>query len=125
MTEKKVPYQVNGRQFEGMIVWDDSGTAKRPVIFMQPDWKAVCSDTIGQARTVAGKDYVVLMADMFGAGYGQKPKTTDELRAGMLAVHKDRAFTIACGGAAHEALFAEANKIGLIEAATEGGIGYR
>jgi dienelactone hydrolase len=124
MTEKKVPYQVNGRQFEGMIVWDDSGTAKRPVIFMQPDWKGVCADTIGQARTVAGKDYVVLMADMFGSGYGQKPKTTDELRAGMLAVHKDRAFTIACGGAANEALFAEANKLGLIDAAKKAAIGY-
>jgi dienelactone hydrolase len=124
MTEKKVPYQVNGRQFEGMIVWDDSVTAKRPVIFMQPDWKGVCADTIGQARTVAGKDYVVLMADMFSAGYGQKPKTTDELRAGMLAVHKDRAFTIACGGAANEALFAEANKLGLIDTAKKLAIGY-
>ena len=97
MVEKKVPYQVNGRQFEGMIVYDDSVKGKRPVIFMQPDWKGVCTDTIGQARTVAGKDYVVLMADMFGTGYGQKPKTVDDLRASMLAVHKDLPFTIACG----------------------------
>jgi dienelactone hydrolase len=67
MAEKKVPYQFGGRQFEGMIVYDDSVTTKRPVIFMQPDWKGVCADTIGQAHTVAGKDYVVLMADMFGA----------------------------------------------------------
>ena len=84
MAEKKVPYQVNGRQFEGMIVYDDSVNAKRPAIFMQPDWKGVCGDTIAQARTVAGKDYVVLMADMFGLGYGDKPKTTQELMAGMM-----------------------------------------
>ena len=96
MAEKKVPYQVNGRQFEGMIVYDDSVNAKRPAIFMQPDWKGVCGDTIAQARTVAGKDYVVLMADMFGLGYGDKPKTTQELMAGMRAVHDDLAFTIAC-----------------------------
>ena len=70
MAEKTVPYQVDGRQLEGVIVCDDSVKAKRPLIFMQPDWKGVCADTIGQARTVAGKDYVVLMADMFGAGYG-------------------------------------------------------
>ena len=75
MAEKKVPYQVNGRQFEGMIVYDDSVQGKRPAIFMQPDWKGVDRDTIAQARTVAGKDYVVLMADMFGKGYGDKPKT--------------------------------------------------
>jgi len=70
MAEKKVAYQVDGRQFAGMIVYDDSVKTKRPVVFMQPDWKGVSPDTIGQARTVAGKDYVVLMADMFGAGYG-------------------------------------------------------
>ena len=47
---------------------------------MQPDWKGVCADTIEQARTVAGKDYVMLMADMYGKGYGDKPKTPQELR---------------------------------------------
>jgi hypothetical protein len=55
MAEKKVPYQVNGRPFEGMIVHDDSVKSKRPAIFMQPDWKGVCADTIGQARAVVGK----------------------------------------------------------------------
>src|SRR5262249_54023299 len=115
MTEKKVPYQVNGRPFEGMIVYDDSVQAKRPVIFMQPDWKGVCADTIGQARIVAGKDYVVLMADMFGKGYGDKPKTRDELAAGMRAVHDDLAFTVACGSQAYDTLFAEANKLGVVD----------
>src|SRR5580693_9616658 len=115
MAEKKVSYEVGGRTFEGMIVYDDSVSAKRPAIFMQPDWKGVCADTMGQARTVAGKNYVVLMADMFGAGYGQKTKTVDDLRAGMLAVHKNLPFTIACGGAAYDALLGEANKLGLID----------
>src|SRR3954454_15426519 len=82
MAEVKVPYQVKGRPFEGMIVYDDSVRTRRPVVFMQPDWKGVCADTIAQARTAAGKDYVVLMADMFGTGYGAKPKTHQELMAG-------------------------------------------
>lgn len=124
MTEKKVGYEHNGRQFEGMIVYDDSVKGKRPVIFMQPDWKGVDADTIGQARTVAGKDYVVLMADMFGKGYGDKPKTPVELRAGMTAVHKDLAFTIACGGKAYDALMAEANKLGLADTGKKAAIGY-
>ena len=51
--------------------WRQSGRS----LFMQPDWNGVCADTIGQARAIAGKDYVVLMADMFGLGYGAKPKT--------------------------------------------------
>jgi dienelactone hydrolase len=124
MAEIKVPYQVNGRQFEGMIVYDDSVKAKRPAIFMQPDWKGVDADTVGQARTVAGKDYVVLMADMFGQGYGAKPKTQEQLRAGMLAVHKDRDFTLKCGGVAYDTLLAEANKAGLIDAGKKAAIGY-
>ena len=124
MAEKKVPYELNGRQFEGMIIYDDGVTAKRPAVFMQPDWKGVCADTIGQARTAAGKDYVVLMADMFGTGYGQKPKTTDDLRADMLAVHKDLPFTIACGGTAYATLVAAANKLGLIDSGKHVAIGY-
>jgi len=124
MAEIKVPYQVNGRSFEGMIVYDDSVKTQRPAIFMQPDWKGVCADTIAQARTAAGKDYVVLMADMFGAGYGAKPKTYQELMSGMKAVHADRAFTVACGGTAYDALLTEANKRGLVDATKKAAIGY-
>ena len=124
MAEDKVPYQVNGRSFEGMIVYDDSVRTKRPAIFMQPDWKGVCVDTVAQARTAAGKDYVVLIADMFGVGYGAKPKTQQELRAGMTAVHTDRAFTVACGATAYEALLTEANKRDLVDTTKKAAIGY-
>jgi len=124
MAERKVPYQVKDRQFEGMIVYDDSVKTKRPAIFMQPDWKGVCADTIAQARIVAGKDYVVLMADMYGAGYGDKPKTRDELASGMRAVHGDLDFTIACGGKSYDALLAEAEKLGVVDAAKRAAIGY-
>jgi hypothetical protein len=57
MVELKVPSQVKDRPFEGMIVYDDSTREKRPVVFMQPDWKGVCADTVAQAHAVAGKDY--------------------------------------------------------------------
>jgi dienelactone hydrolase len=124
MAEKKVPYEFNGRQFEGMIVYDDGTTTKRPIVFMQPDWKGVSAETIGQARAVAGKDYVVLMADMFGQGYGAKQKTQDELRAGMLAVHKDLPFTIACGGKAYDTLLAGADELGIADTGKVAAVGY-
>jgi dienelactone hydrolase len=124
MAEKKVPYQVGGRQFEGTIVYDDAVTGKRPIVFMQPDWKGVCPDTVGQARAVAGKDYVVLMADMFGTGYGAKQKTVDDLRAGMLAVHKDLPFTLSCGAAAYDALLSEVQKLGVADTSRKAAIGY-
>ena len=124
MAQKKVPYQVSGRQFEGLIIYDESVKAKRPAVFMQPDWKGVCADTIGQAHAVAGKDYVVLMADMFGAGYGDKPKTQQELAAGMRAVHADLAFTTACGHKAYATTLEEANALGLVDASKKAAIGY-
>ena len=124
MAEKKVPYQLNGRSFEGMIVYDDSVKTKRPAIFVQPDWKGVCADTVAQAKTAAGKDYVMLMADMFGAGYGDKPKTREQLATGMKAVHNDLPFTIACGGAAYNALLAEADKLGLVDTGKKAAIGF-
>ena len=71
---------------------------------MQPDWKGIDADTLKQAHTAAGKDYVVLMADMFGKGYGDKTKAEPELRAGMLSVHNDLPFTLACGGKAYDTL---------------------
>jgi dienelactone hydrolase len=124
MAERKVPYEVNGRRFEGLIVYDDSVKTRRPAIFDQPDWKGVCADTIAQALAVAGKDHVVLMADMFGVGYGDKPKTREQLAAGMKAVHNDLAFTIACGNAAYAALMAEADKLGLIDPNKNAAIGF-
>lgn len=124
MIEKRVPYEVNGRRFEGAIVYDDSVKGRRPVVFDQPDWKGVCADTIAQARAVAGKDYVVLLADMFGVGYGDKPKTREELAVGMKAVHNDLAFTIACGGKAYAALLAEADKLGVADTGKTAAIGY-
>src|SRR5476651_2517317 len=114
MTEKKVSYEVEGRKFEGAFVYDDSVSGKRPVLFMQPDWKGVCGDTIAQARLIAGKEYVVLMADMFGVGYGEKEKTQDDLMKSSRSVRNNFAFINACGGKALEALRAEAQKLGII-----------
>jgi dienelactone hydrolase len=124
MAAVKVPYQVNDREFEGMIVYDDTVQRKRPVVFMQPDWKGVCPDTVSQANAIAGEDYVVLMADMFGAGYGDTSKTREQLAAGMRAVHEDLVFTLSCGSEAYEALLGASTKLGLIDATKKVAVGY-
>jgi dienelactone hydrolase len=124
MAEVRVPYQVNDRRFEGMVVYDDTVQRKRPVVFMQPDWKGVCADTVSQGRAVAGEGYVVLMADMFGAGYGDTSKSREQLAAGMKAVHDDLAFTLTCGEKAYETLLAEAGKLGLVDPSKRLAIGY-
>src|SRR3546814_11551289 len=79
MAEIMVPYEYGGRTFEGAVVWDDSTDARRPVVFMQPDWFGACRHTLDMAAEAAGPDYVMLVADMYGVGYGARERGYDEL----------------------------------------------
>ncbi len=124
MAEITVPYEYDGRKFEGMLVYDDSITVKRPAVFMQPDWLGVCRHAIEMAEEVAGKDYVVMMADMYGVGYGEKEKTVDELWKSAQGVRGDLELILGCGAKAHEALTAAANKLGVIDPDKMAAIGY-
>lgn len=124
MIEKKVAYDHDGRKFEGAIVYDDSVKGKRPILFMQPDWAGVCDVTVSQAREIAGKDYVVLMADMFGEGYGARKKTVEELMKSSRGVRGNVPFITACGAKALDVLGAEADKLGLVDLSKKLAVGY-
>ena len=124
MAEIAVPYEYDGRKFEGVLVYDDSITEKRPAVFMQPDWLGVCRHAIDMAEEVAGQDYVVMMADMYGVGYGEKEKTVDELWKSAQGVRGDLKLILGCGAKAHDALTVAANKLGVIDPDKMGAIGY-
>jgi len=121
--EKKVSYRVDGRQFEGMIVYDETIMAKRPVVFLQPDWKA-CAPIRSARRAPLPAGLYRADGRHVRLGLWPTPKTVDELRAGMLAVHNNLPFTLACGGKAYDALSAEAQKLGVANAAKVLAIGY-
>ncbi|MDE0058619.1 MAG: dienelactone hydrolase family protein [Defluviicoccus sp.] len=125
MAEIPVPYSYDGRDFEGMLVCDDSVTEPRPAILMQPDWLGVSRHGIEIARDFGGSDYVVMMADMFGAGYGEREKTFDELMKISRAVRADLPHILGCGRAADRAMTAEAEARGLVaRSGARGIIGY-
>ena len=124
MAEKAVSYEYDGRQFEGLVVYDDTVAAKRPAILMQPDWLGVCDNSIEMAHEVAGQDYVMMVADMWGVGYGEKEKSRDELMKISREVRADIGFLRGCGAAAYEALTAAANALGVIDPDKKGAIGY-
>ncbi len=124
MAEIAVPYEYGGRQFEGMLVYDDTVAEKRPAILMQPDWLGVCRHSIDMAHDVAGADYAVMIADMFGVGYGAREKTFEELMKISREVRGDLPFLLGCGPAADKALTAEADRRGAIDADRKGAIGY-
>lgn len=124
MAEIPVPYEYDGKKFEGRLVYDDSVKTPRPAIFMQPDWLGVCSHSVGMAEDVAGSDYVVMVADMFGADYGGMERTQEQLGKVARATRADIGFILGCGDASVRAMTTEADRLGLIDPAKRGAIGY-
>jgi dienelactone hydrolase len=88
MQAKPVEWKVGDRSFSGVLVYDDAG-GKRPGVLMVPDWWGVTDSAVAKAKHVAGRDYVVLVADIYGKGV--RPK--DNQGAGTLvgALSKDPA----------------------------------
>ena len=81
MQAKPVEWTVGKDRFSGYVVYDDASAAKRPGLVMVPNWMGVTDDAVARAKVVAGDDYVVLVADVYGKG--NRPKDAGE--AGKLA----------------------------------------
>jgi len=80
---KTVPleWSVGEDAFGGYLVYDDANDDARPGLVMVPNWMGVTDEALERARAIAGDDYVVLVADVYGKG--NRPKDSDE--AGKLA----------------------------------------
>jgi dienelactone hydrolase len=81
MRADPVSWSDGGRKFDGVLVWDDVTNDKRPGILMVPNWWGVNDVAIEKAKTIAGRDYVVLLVDM----YGRTPRPTNAAEAGKAA----------------------------------------
>ena len=86
--QRELAYRLDGADFIGTLVYDDAGAARRPGIVLVPNWLGPTPAAIEQAKRVAGQDYVVLVADMYGAKV--RPKSDDEAGAAAAAVRSDR-----------------------------------
>ena len=73
---EKISWKDGGKDFDGYLVWDDASKAPRPGLVMVPNWYGVTDAAVAKAKTLAGKDYVILLADVYGRGL--RPKTPDE-----------------------------------------------
>ncbi|SDO42071.1 dienelactone hydrolase family protein [Pseudomonas jinjuensis] len=108
ITVQPVAYEVDGQAFEGQLVYDASNAAPRPGLLMAPNWMGVSQGAIDIARQVAGQDYVVLIADVYGASV--RPTNADEAGAAMMPVKNDRALLRRRMQRALNALQAQAGK---------------
>jgi dienelactone hydrolase len=73
---EKISWKEGGKDFDGYLIWDDSSKAPRPGLVEFPNWWGVTDAAVAKAKTLAGKDYVILLADVYGRGL--RPKNPDE-----------------------------------------------
>lgn len=121
MKARPVKWKVGDQAFSGVLVYDDANAIKRPGLVMVPDWMGVRDSAIAKAKHIAGNDYVVLVADVYGKGV--RPGNSDEAMAQVKKMYGDRAQLRARVNKALDVLKAQAGNAPL-DATKLGAIGY-
>jgi dienelactone hydrolase len=88
MVAKPVEWTLDGTKFNSVLVYDDATKAKRPGLVMVPNWYGVTDIAVNKAKMIAGKDYVILLTDMYGATV--RPKSDEEAGAATKPLMTDR-----------------------------------
>jgi dienelactone hydrolase len=89
MVTKELSYAVGGKEMKSVLVYDDAVKTPRPGLVMAPDWLGMNPDQIKLAEQFAGRDYVILVADVYGADV--RPKTPDEAGKATKTMYEHRA----------------------------------
>jgi len=89
MVTKNLDYEVGGKKMQSVLVYDDAMKTPRPGLVMTPDWLGINADNIALAKQIAGKDYVLLVADVYGID--TRPKNAEEAGAATknMYAHRD------------------------------------
>lgn len=88
MQTEPVTWELDGTAFRGVLVYDDAG-ARRPGLLMLPNWMGVTERAVEHARQIAGNDYVVLVADVYGESV--RPSNNEEAAKASGAAYADPA----------------------------------
>ena len=108
MVTKDISYDVGGKSMQSVLVYDDTAKTARPGLVMTPDWMGMNDNQIALAKQIAGKDYVILVADVYGSSV--RPKNADEAGAAAKSMYEHRADLRARINAALAQLKAQAGK---------------
>jgi dienelactone hydrolase len=108
MVAKDVRYKVGGKEMQSVLVYDDAVKTPRPGLVMAPDWLGMNDNQIALAKQFAGKDYVILVADVYGADV--RPKTPDDAGKATKNMYDHRSDLRARINGALDALKKEAGK---------------
>lgn len=102
MQQRPVEWQLDGTTYSGVLVYDDDEDDRRPGVVMVPNWSGVNASAIEKAKQIAGDDYVVLVADVYGKQL--RPKNNEEAGAASKPLRENRTVLRARAAAALEAL---------------------
>jgi len=102
MQQQTVQWQIEHTTYSGVLVYSQHGAPKRPGIVLVPNWFGVTDTAVERAAELAGEDYVVLVADVFGQNL--RPKDSDEAANTITPLLADRTLLRARATAALEAL---------------------
>lgn len=119
--QKPVAYELEGTKFEGVLVYDDAVKTPRPGLVLVPNWLGINAPNLKQASEIAGKQYIILVADMYGQA--TRPKTEQEAGQASGAVKGDRNLMRSRVNKALEMLRSEGKAVGL-DAKKLGAIGF-
>ena len=89
MVHRAVEWTTDGVRFHSVLVYDDASSAKRPGLVMVPNWYGVNEAAVQKAQMIAGKGYVILLTDMYGANV--RPTSNSEAQAAVKPLYGDRA----------------------------------
>lgn len=120
MITRTVDYQIDGEAYQGMLVYDEAVTEPRPGLLMVPNWMGVTDNAAAKAQRVAGSDYVVFVADLYGKDI--RPADANEAADAAGVVRSDRALMRKRVNAALEVLRSEAGE--RLDASRLGAIGF-
>lgn len=88
MVSRPIDYAVGGKKMQSVLVYDDAVKTPRPGIVMAPDWLGINANNVALAKQIAGTDYVILVADVYGVDL--RPKTPEEAGKATEAMYKNR-----------------------------------
>ncbi len=83
-----VTWTLDGTNFQGMLIYDDSSSAKRPGLVMVPNWTGINDIAVEKAKHIAGANYVILLADLYGEH--TRPTNVAEAQAAVAPLLADR-----------------------------------
>lgn len=90
MVHRPVQWTLDGTHFKSVLVYDDSSQAKRPGLVMVPNWYGVNEAAVQKADMIAGKDYVILLTDMYGENVRPQPGHADQAEAATKPLYSNR-----------------------------------